>query len=255
MYKAGLAYESDMPINWCNNCKAVLANEEASNGTCDRCGEIVTKKMLRQWMLKITEYAERLLNDLDKLDWPERVKKMQSEWIGKSVGAEVNFKIENFNKNITVYTTRPDTLFGATFIVLAPEHQLIKELTTQNQKNNVEEYLIKSSAKSSIERMQDKEKTGVFTGSCTRNPVNNKKIPIWISDYVLIDYGTGAIMCVPAHDSRDFEFAKKFDLDIIQVISNNESQNLELKEAFTEDGILINSENFNGLKTQDVQKI
>ena len=221
MFKKGLAYEKQMPINWCPSCKTGLANEEVVNGKCERCGADVTKKNLRQWMLKITAYADRLLADLDKLDWPEKVKKMQAEWIGKSHGAEVNFKVDGRDDEITVYTTRPDTLHGATFMVLAPEHELAKELATDETREAVEEYIYQASLKSSVDRMQDKEKTGVFTGSYAINPINGAKVPIWLSDYVLADYGTGAIMCVPAHDDRDFEFATKFNIPIIQVIAKD----------------------------------
>ena len=215
MFKKGLAYEKEFPINWCPSCKTGLANEEVVNGCCERCGTPVTKKNLRQWMLKITAYAERLLNDLDKLDWPEKVKKMQTDWIGKSYGAEVEFPIEGRDEKITVYTTRPDTLYGATFMVLAPEHKLAKSLATDETREEVEKYIFDSSMRSNVDRMQAKEKTGVFTGSYAINPLNGAKTPIWLSDYVLADYGTGAIMCVPAHDDRDFEFAKKFNLPII----------------------------------------
>jgi len=210
MFKNGLAYEKEMPINWCPSCKTGLANEEVKDGKCERCGADVTKKNLRQWMLKITAYAERLLADLDKLDWPEKVKKMQAEWIGKSQGAEVNFPVDGRNEVITVYTTRPDTLYGATFMVLAPESELASKLYTPETEKAVKDYIYQTSLKSSIDRMADKEKTGVFTGCYAINPLNGAKTPIWLSDYVLADYGTGAIMCVPAHDDRDFEFAKKF---------------------------------------------
>ena len=214
MFKNGLAYEKEMPINWCPSCKTGLSNEEVVDGKCERCGAEVTKKNLKQWMLRITKYADRLLEDLDTLDWPEKVKKMQSEWIGRSYGAEVDFKVDGTDKSLTVYTTRPDTLHGATFIVLAPEHALASELATEENKQAVEDYIYRASTRSNIDRMQDKEKTGVFTGSYAVNPLNGKKLPIWLSDYVLSDYGTGAIMCVPAHDTRDFEFAKKFDIPI-----------------------------------------
>ena len=211
MFKEGLAYEKEFPINWCPSCKTGLANEEVVNGKCERCGAEVTKKNLRQWMLKITAYADRLLNDLDKLDWPEKVKKMQADWIGKSYGAEVDFPVEGRDEKITVYTTRPDTLHGATFMVLSPEHKLAKELATDETREAVEQYIYDASMKSNVDRMQDKEKTGVFTGTYAINPLNGAKVPIWLSDYVLADYGTGAIMCVPAHDDRDFEFATKFN--------------------------------------------
>lgn len=248
MFKNGLAYEKEMPLNWCPNCKAVLANEEATNGTCDRCGSTVTKKNLRQWMLKITNYAERLLEDLKKLDWPEKVKKMQSDWIGKSYGAEIDFEVEGTDKSIKVFTTRPDTLYGATFMVLAPEHNIVTEITTDEYKSQIEKYIFDASTKSSVDRMTDKEKTGVFTGAYGINPLNGAKVPIWVSDYVLADYGTGAIMCVPAHDERDFDFAKKFDLPIIQVIKKEDSELAELAEAYVDDGVMVNSGPFDDMK-------
>ena len=253
MFKKGLAYEKQMPINWCPSCKTGLSNEEVVDGKCERCGAEVTKKNLKQWMLRITKYADRLLEDLDTLDWPEKVKKMQSEWIGRSYGAEVDFKVDGTDKSLTVYTTRPDTLHGATFIVLAPEHALASELATEENKQAVEDYIYRASTRSNIDRMQDKEKTGVFTGSYAVNPLNGKKLPIWLSDYVLSDYGTGAIMCVPAHDTRDFEFAKKFDIPIIQVISKDGTES-ELTEAYTDtDGILINSGDWNGRKSSEMK--
>lgn len=252
MFKNGLAYEKEMPLNWCPNCKCVLANEEATNGVCDRCGAQVTKKNLRQWMLRITKYAERLLNDLDKLDWPSKVKKMQSDWIGKSYGAEIDFPVDGTDKSIKVYTTRPDTLYGATFMVLAPEHAIVREITTAENKEKMDKYIYDASTKSNVSRMTDKEKTGVFTGSYGINPLNGAKTPIWVSDYVLADYGTGAIMCVPAHDDRDFEFAKKFDLPIIQVISKDGTES-ELTEAYTEPGVMINSGEFNGMLSEDAK--
>lgn len=254
MFKNGLAYEKEMPLNWCPNCKAVLANEEATNGVCDRCGATVTKKNLRQWMLRITKYADRLLNDLDKLDWPEKVKKMQSDWIGKSYGAEIDFPVDGTDKSIKVYTTRPDTLYGATFMVLSPEHPIVKDITTAEYKDAMDKYCYEASTKSNVSRMTDKEKTGVFTGSYGINPLNGAKTPIWVSDYVLADYGTGAIMCVPAHDDRDFEFAKKFDLPIIQVISKDGKEVENLTEAYAEPGIMINSNEFNGMKSEDAKK-
>ena len=255
MFKEGLAYEKEFPINWCPSCKTGLANEEVVNGKCERCGAEVTKKNLRQWMLKITAYAERLLNDLDKLDWPEKVKKMQTDWIGKSYGAEVEFPVDGSDKKITVYTTRPDTLYGATFMVLAPEHALAKELATDETRAAVEDYIFKSSMRSNVDRVQDKEKTGVFTGSYCINPMNGAKVPIWLSDYVLADYGTGAIMCVPAHDDRDFEFAKKFDLPIIQVIAKDGKEIENMTEAYTEaSGTMINSGDWNGMESAVLKK-
>ena len=206
-------------------------------------------------MLKITKYADRLLADLDKLDWPEKVKKMQTDWIGKSNGAEVNFKVDGSDKEITVYTTRPDTLHGATFMVLAPEHALAKELATDETRAAVEDYIYQSSLKSSVDRLQDKEKTGVFTGSYAINPLNGAKVPIWLSDYVLADYGTGAIMCVPAHDDRDFEFAKKFNIPIIQVIAKDGKEIENMTEAYTEaKGIMINSGDWNGMESSVLKK-
>lgn len=255
MFKKGLAYEKEFPINWCPSCKTGLANEEVVNGCCERCGTTVTKKNLRQWMLKITAYAERLLNDLDKLDWPEKVKKMQTDWIGKSYGAEVDFPIDGREEKITVYTTRPDTLYGATFMVLAPEHTLAKSLATDETREAVEKYIFDSSMRSNVDRMQAKEKTGVFTGSYAINPLNGAKTPIWLSDYVLADYGTGAIMCVPAHDDRDFEFARKFGLPIVQVIAKDGKEIENMTEAYTEaSGIMINSGDWNGLESAVLKK-
>ena len=255
MFKKGLAYEKEFPINWCPSCKTGLANEEVVNGCCERCGTAVTKKNLRQWMLKITAYAERLLNDLDKLDWPEKVKKMQSEWIGKSYGAEVDFPVEGREDKITVYTTRPDTLHGATFMVLAPEHALAKSLATDETREAVEKYIFDASMKSNVDRLQDKEKTGVCTGSYAVNPLNGAKVPIWLSDYVLADYGTGAIMCVPAHDDRDFEFATKFGIPIIQVIAKDGKEIENMTEAYTEaSGTMINSGEWNGMESSVLKK-
>nr|WP_304058479.1 leucine--tRNA ligase [Enterocloster clostridioformis] len=255
MFKKGLAYEKEFPINWCPSCKTGLANEEVVNGCCERCGTTVTKKNLRQWMLKITAYAERLLNDLDKLDWPEKVKKMQTDWIGKSYGAEVDFPIDGREDKITVYTTRPDTLYGATFMVLAPEHALAKSLATDETREAVEKYIFDSSMRSNVDRMQAKEKTGVFTGSYAINPLNGARTPIWLSDYVLADYGTGAIMCVPAHDDRDFEFAKKFGLPIVQVIAKDGKEIEDMTEAYTEaNGIMINSGDWNGMESAVLKK-
>ena len=250
MFKKGLAYQKEMPINWCPSCKTGLANEEVVNGKCERCGAEVTKKNLKQWMLKITAYADRLLEDLDKLDWPEKVKKMQTEWIGRSYGAEVNFPVDGMDETITVYTTRPDTLYGATFMVLAPEHALAAKLATDETREAVEAYIAESANKSNVDRVQNKEKTGVFTGSYAINPLSGEKVPIWLSDYVLADYGTGAIMCVPAHDDRDFAFAKKFGLPIIQVIAKDGKEIPDMEEAYTEaEGIVINSGEWNGLES------
>ncbi len=255
MFKKGLAYEKEFPINWCPSCKTGLANEEVVNGCCERCGTAVTKKNLRQWMLKITAYADRLLSDLDKLDWPEKVKKMQTDWIGKSYGAEVDFALDGREGKITVYTTRPDTLYGATFMVLAPEHELAKGLATDETREAVEKYIFDASMKSNVDRLQDKEKTGVFTGAYAINPLNGAKVPIWLSDYVLADHGTGAIMCVPAHDQRDFDFAKKFGLPIIQVIAKDGKEIENMTEAYTEaSGTMINSGEWNGMESSVLKK-
>lgn len=255
MFKKGLAYEKQMPINWCPSCKTGLANEEVVNGKCERCGADVTKKNLRQWMLKITDYADRLLDDLDTLDWPEKVKKMQTDWIGRSYGAEVDFPVQGQDRTITVYTTRPDTLYGCTFMVLAPEHELAKELATPENRQAVEEYIYQTSLRSSVDRLADKTKTGVFTGSYAINPINGQPVPIWLSDYVLADYGTGAVMCVPAHDDRDFAFAKKFDIPIIQVISKDGEDHGPLEEAYTDaSGKMIHSGEWNGMESAELKK-
>ena len=249
LYKKGLAYEANTPINWCPSCKTGLANEEVKEGHCDRCGAKVEKKNIRQWILKITAYADKLLEDLDTLDWPESVKAMQRNWIGRSEGAAVFFQLEKFDEKLEVYTTRCDTLFGATYMVIAPEHPLVGKLTTPEQKEAVEAYLDATKHKSDLERTDlAKDKTGVFSGSYAINPVNGKKIPIWIADYVLISYGTGAIMAVPAHDDRDWEFAKKFSLPIIEVLKSK----VDVQEqAWTEDGEHVNSEWLNGLNKAD----
>ena len=255
MFEKGLAYEKEFPINWCPSCKTGLANEEVVDGKCERCGTAVTKKNLRQWMLKITEYADRLLDDLQELDWPEKVKKMQAEWIGRSYGAEVDFALEGREDKITVFTTRPDTLYGATFLVLAPEHPMVQKICTDAQRDKVEAYISMAANKSNVERMavNDKDKTGEFTGAYAINPLNGEKCAIWISDYVLADHGTGAIMCVPAHDARDFAFAKKFDLPIVQVISKDGKEDV-LEEAYTEaSGIMINSGDWNGRESSELK--
>ena len=250
LFKKGLAYKTTMPINFCTGCKVGLANEEVVNGVCERCGSPVVQKEKSQWMLKITEYAQRLIDDLDNVNFLPKIKTQQINWIGRSEGAEVKFALTKSNETITVYTTRPDTLFGATYMVIAPEHPVIKELA--NNIDNIEEvnaYKEKSSLKSEFERSElNKEKTGVeIKGIKAINPVNGKEIPIWISDYVLLTYGTGAIMAVPAHDTRDYEFAKKFGMDIIQVLEGGDISN----EAYTGDGVHINSEFLNGLNKQD----
>lgn len=248
LYNAGLAYVDEIPVNWCPELKAVLANEEVIDGKSERGGYPVIRKPMRQWVLKITDYAEQLLNDLELVDWPESTKEMQRNWIGKSKGANVVFKIDGHDKEFTVFTTRCDTLFGATYCVMAPEHPFVSDITTPEQKEAIEAYQKECQSKSDLERTDlNKDKTGVFTGAYAINPVNGKKIPIYISDYVLASYGTGAIMAVPAHDTRDYEFAKKFGLPIIPVLEGGEIE----KEAFTEDGVHINSEWLNGLGKQE----
>ena len=254
MWEKGLAYEAEVPINWCPSCMTGLANEEVKDGLCDRCGTPVTRRNLRQWIMKITAYAERLLADLDKLQWSESLKLMQKNWIGRSEGANVRFALQKGGGDIEVYTTRPDTLYGATYMVLAPEHPLVARITTRGQKGAVEEYIAAAATKSDLERTElAKEKTGVFTGAFAVNPMNGKEIPVWISDYILISYGTGAIMAVPGHDERDFEFAKKFDLPVIQVVSKDGST-YELTRAEPMDGVAVNSGEFNGLPTAEFKK-
>ena len=254
LYKKGLAYEAQTPINWCPSCMTGLANEEVKDGKCDRCHSEVTHKTIRQWILKITDYADRLDSDLEGLDWPESVKLMQHNWIGKSTGAEVTFTVADkegkaTDQTLTVYTTRCDTLFGATYMVVSPEHKIVPAITTEGQKSAVEAYIEQAAKKSDLERTDlNKDKTGVFSGSYAINPVNGKLIPIWIADYVLISYGTGAIMAVPAHDDRDWEFAKKFNLPIIEVLKSE--VNVQ-EQAWTKDGIHVNSEFLDGLNKKD----
>lgn len=258
LYKHGLAYKATMPINFCTGCKVGLANEEVVNGVCERCGSPVVQKEKSQWMLRITKYAQRLIDDLDDVNFLDKIKAQQINWIGRSEGAEVNFKISGTDDNLLIYTTRPDTIFGATYMVVAPEHKLIEKYKDRiTNLEEVEEYKKKAALKSDFERAElNKEKTGVeIKGIKAVNPLTNEEIPIWISDYVLITYGTGAIMAVPAHDARDFEFAKKFNLPIKQVIKdkNAENDNKELEEAFTDvnNGIAINSDFLNGLDSKE----
>ena len=249
-YKHGMAYKDTVPVNWCPNCKTVLSNEDAAGGVCERCGTQVEQKEKSQWMLRMSDYAEDLLKGLDDTNFAEKVKLGQINWIGKSVGAEVTFKIDGYEEGFTVFTTRCDTLFGATYCVLAPEHKLVDKITTEEQKSEVEAYKKICLLKNEMERTElNKEKTGVFTGAYAINPVNGVKIPIYISDYVLASYGTGAIMAVPAHDTRDYEFAKKYNIPIIQVL-DSEGSNIE-KEAFVGDGIHINSGFLDGLNKED----
>lgn len=255
-YKKGLAYKKENPVNWCPSCQTVLANEQVVDGKCERCGALVGKKELSQWYLKITDYAERLLDNLEKLPgWPNKVKLMQKNWIGKSTGAQVTFEIEGFDKGLDIYTTRPDTLYGVTYMVLAPEHPFLKELVKGSQyEEAVMAYVDKVQHLSDIERTSTtKEKTGEFTGRYCINPLNGKRVPIFISDYVLMDYGTGAIMAVPSHDQRDFDFAKAFDLEIIPVVDpKRDDIDLDnLTEAFEAEGKLINSGKFNGMNNKE----
>ena len=248
LYKKGLAYMDEVPVNWCPALGTVLANEEVIDGKSERGGHPVIRKPMRQWMLKITEYADRLLEDLEELDWPESIKEMQRNWIGRSEGAEIDFAIDGHEESFTVFTTRPDTLFGATYCVLSPEHPLVEKIMTEEQADAVKAYQKEIESKSDLERTElSKEKTGVFTGAYALHPITGKKLPIWIADYVLMSYGTGAIMAVPAHDERDYEFAKKYDLEIIEVVSGGDIS----KEAHVDDGTLVNSDFLNGLSKQE----
>ncbi len=247
LYKKGLAYRKEAPVNWCSSCNTVLANEQVQDGLCERCSTPVVRKNLTQWFFKITDYAEELLFGLDKLDWPEKTKLMQKNWIGKSTGSEIVFETEK-GSSFKVFTTRADTLFGVSYTVLAPEHPLVKKLTTKEHKKEVEDYLIETSKCNEIDRLStQREKTGVFTGSYAINPVNGEKIPIWIADYVLFSYGTGAVMGVPAHDDRDFAFAKKYNLPVKRVIEGGEL-------PFTEYGTLVDSGKFSGMKSEEAKK-
>ncbi|HIU26084.1 MAG TPA: leucine--tRNA ligase [Candidatus Copromorpha excrementigallinarum] len=260
-YKKGLAYKKENPVNWCPSCQTVLANEQVVDGKCERCGTVVGKKELSQWYFKITDYAERLLDNLDKLEgWPNKVKLMQKNWIGKSVGAQVTFEIEGYDKKLDIFTTRPDTLFGVTYMVMAPEHPYVKELVEgSSYEKPVLDYIDRVQHMSDIERTSTaNEKTGEFTGRYCINPLNGKRVPVFISDYVLMDYGTGAIMAVPAHDQRDFEFARKFDLEIIPVVDTKDPQVdiNNLKEAFVAEGTMINSGKFTGMNNREaIEKI
>ncbi|KAA0549024.1 leucine--tRNA ligase [Bacillus sp. BGMRC 2118] len=248
LYEKGLAYIDEIPVNWCPALGTVLANEEVIDGKSERGGHPVERRPMKQWMLKITAYADRLLEDLEELDWPESLKDMQRNWIGRSEGAHVHFTIDGHNEGFTVFTTRPDTLFGATYAVLAPEHPLVESITTAEQKDAVQDYIDKIKSKSDLERTElSKEKTGAFTGAYAINPINGEKMPIWIADYVLMTYGTGAIMAVPAHDERDYEFAQKFDLSIKEVVAGGDVT----KEAYTGDGEHVNSDFLNGMNKEE----
>lgn len=245
LYEKGLAYQKEVAVNWCPALKTVLANEEVVDGKSERGGHPVFKKPMKQWMLKITEYADQLIEDLDKVDWPERTKEAQKNWIGKSVGAKIEFAVENFDQKIEVFTTRPDTLFGATFMVLAPEHPYVDQITTDAQKSAVADYKTLASQKSEIDRQANQDKTGCFTGAFAVHPITQEQVPVWISDYVLMGYGTGAIMAVPAHDERDFEFATKFEIPIKRVVEG------EGDLPFSGEGNMVNSEFLNGLNKAD----
>ncbi|NRD07246.1 leucine--tRNA ligase [Lactobacillus delbrueckii subsp. bulgaricus] len=250
MYKMGLAYEAEVPVNWSPDLGTVVANEEVIDGKTERGGYPVYRRKMRQWMLKITAYADRLLDDLDDLDWPESIKEMQRNWIGRSVGAQVTFKIKDSDKSFAVFTTRPDTLFGCSYTVLAPENELVKEITSPEQKEAVDAYIKSIESKSDLERTDlNKDKTGVFTGAYAINPVNGEEVPVWISDYVLATYGTGAVMAVPAHDERDYAFATKFDLPIKEVVEGGDIS----KEAFAGDGVHVNSDFLNGLHNEEAK--
>ena len=252
LYKNGLAYRKEAPVNWCESCNTVLANEQVVDGGCERCGTSVVRKNLTQWFFKITDYAERLLQNLDNLDWPEKTKMMQRNWIGKSTGGEILFQLEN-GESFTVFTTRADTLYGCTYAVLAPEHPLTLKITTDEQKQAVQDYIAYAAKASEIDRLSTaREKTGVFTGAYAINPVNGRRIPVFAADYVLATYGTGAVMAVPAHDERDFEFAKKYDLPIERVVKGREGEDDAL--PYVEDGILVNSDEFSGLAVEDGKK-
>jgi leucyl-tRNA synthetase len=260
LFERGLAYEADMPINWCPSCKTGLANEEVKDGACDRCGTKVVRKRIRQWVLRITAYADRLLEDLGALDWPEAVKLMQRNWIGRSEGASVRFGIEGHDEKLEIFTTRPDTLFGVTYMVLSPEHPFVAAITADSRRPAVEAYVDAAARKSDLERTDlAKDKSGVFTGAYAVNPLDGRRVPIWISDYVLISYGTGAIMAVPAHDDRDWEFAKKFGLPIIQVVASKSQYesgadfSIEPAICDIEDGYSVNSGEFSGMTTDEAK--
>ncbi|MFO2550612.1 leucine--tRNA ligase [Alicyclobacillus cycloheptanicus] len=256
IFKRGLAYRKKMPINWCPSCKTGLANEEVVDGKCERCGTEVTKKEMDQWMLKITAYADRLLDDLADLDWPDKVKRMQTAWIGRSEGASILFDVADVpGAQVEVFSTRPDTLYGATYMVLAPEHPLVEQITTDERREAVEAYVREALKKSAVARqIVDKTKTGEFTGAYALHPLTGAKLPIWIADYVLMDYGTGAIMAVPAHDERDFEFAEAFGLPIVHVVSPDGQPPAEPRSVYTGPGTLINSEDLNGLDVEAGKK-
>ncbi|MEN6522040.1 MAG: leucine--tRNA ligase [Armatimonadota bacterium] len=255
LYKRGLAYRSGAPINWCPSCGTVLANEEVEGGRCWRCETLVEKRNIPQWFFRITEYADRLINDLDDIDWPESIKTMQRNWIGRSEGVEFDMKISGYDESMRVFTTRVDTVFGVSFAVLAPEHPLVEKITTPDRRAEVEDYVKKAKVTSEIDRLStERERTGVFTGAYAVNPMNGQSVPIYIADYVLATYGTGAIMAVPAHDTRDFDFAKRHDLPIKVVIAPPGWDGSELTEAYTEEGTMVNSGQFDGLPNKEGAK-
>ena len=254
LYKAGLAYKKKAPVNWCDSCKTVLANEQVIDCKCERCGTVVKRKKLDQWFFKITDYAEELLEGLKDLDWPESTKKVQVNWIGKSKGTEIIFKGENNEYQFKVFTTRPDTVFGVTYVVLAPESAIVQKITTEDQKEAVQKYIEDTLKLNEIDRLStEREKTGVFTGSYVINPVNGEKVPVWIADYVLEEYGTGAVMAVPAHDTRDYAFAKQYDLPIKEVVVPKDDEDYEL--PYTNYGKLINSGKYTGLTSEEAKKM
>lgn len=253
LYEHGLAYRKEAPVNWCPSCQTVLANEQVvgDDNVCERCGTPVVQKLLKQWYFKITDYVERLLEDAEDLDWPERVQTMQTNWIGKSVGAEIEFEVEN-GDSLTVFTTRPDTLYGATYMVVAPEHPIVEQIATKSQLGEIKKYIENTKAKTELDRKQDeKEKSGVFTGGYAINPVTKEKIPIWIADYVLMSYGTGAIMAVPSNDERDMEFAVKYDLPVIEVIKDHQKQD---PRQYGIEGEMVNSDKYNGMRSEEARE-
>ncbi|MBF0441208.1 MAG: leucine--tRNA ligase, partial [Oligoflexales bacterium] len=253
LYKHGLAYKKMAPVNWCGSCQTVLANEQVKDGECERCGSSVVRKNLKQWFFRISNYAEELLSGLDGIDWPHKTVAMQKNWIGKSIGTEISFKVKGTDKSFQVFTTRPDTLFGVTFVTIPPEHHLVDEITTPEQKEAVGKYVLDASKISEMDRVSTvREKTGVFSGSYAVNPINGETVPIWIGDYVLVTYGTGAVMGVPGHDERDFDFARKFGLTIRKVILKpGEDPGSRLTEAYAEPGIMMNSGSYDGMDSEE----
>ena len=252
LYKSGLAYRKNAPVNWCPKCNTVLANEQVVDGCCERCDSEVTKRDLTQWFFKITTYAQELLDKLDTIDWPEKTKKIQTNWIGRSEGAEITFKVTDTDIEFQVFTTRADTLYGVTYVVMAPENPIVQKITKPEYADAVEKYKNDTNKQTEIERLSTtKEKTGVFTGSYAIHPITGEKVPVWIADYVLASYGTGCVMAVPSHDERDFEFAKKYNLPIKRVIKSADGSNDEL--PFCEYGVLVNSAEFDGVPSAEAR--